>query len=80
MQNFEGRVAVVTGGASGVGKAICSRLAERGAHIVIVDIDPTRIELARAAIDGLGPGRVLGLACDVTREEQLRALADQVFA
>lgn len=80
MHDFAGRVAVVTGGASGVGKAICTRLAEQGAHVVIVDIDPARIELARGEIDGLGPGRVLGLACDVTREDQVRALADKVFA
>lgn len=80
MRDFSGRVAVVTGGASGVGKCICTRLAEHGAHVVIVDIDPGRIEATRAELEGTGSGRVLGMACDVTREEEVRALADEVFA
>lgn len=80
MRDFSGRVAVVTGGASGVGKCICTRLAEQGAHVVIVDIDPGRIEATCAELEGTGSGRVLGMACDVTREEEVRALADEVFA
>lgn len=80
MQDFSGRVAVVTGGASGVGRCICAQLAEQGAHVVIVDIDPKRIEDTRAALDGTGGGRVFGMACDVTREDDVRALADRVFA
>ena len=80
MQDFSGRVAVVTGGASGVGKCICTQLAEQGAHVVIVDIDPKRIEETRSALEDAGSGRVLGMACDVTREEDVRALAEKVFA
>lgn len=79
MDNFEGRVAVVTGGASGVGRCLSTQLAEQNAHVVVVDIDPARIEATRAAIDGLGGGRVVGLACDVTREAEVRTLADRIF-
>lgn len=79
MENFSGRVAVVTGGASGVGKCLCADLARAGAHVVIADIDPARLETVRAEIDALGEGEVLAIACDVTKEASVRALADRVF-
>jgi len=80
MDTFDDRVAVITGGASGVGRCLAVQLAKQNAHVVVVDIDPARIEATRSAIDGLGSGRVLGMACDVTREADVRRLADQVFA
>jgi NAD(P)-dependent dehydrogenase (short-subunit alcohol dehydrogenase family) len=47
---------------------------------VIADIDPARLERARADVDALGTGEVAALTCDVTKEASVRALADQVFA
>ncbi|MBX3594704.1 SDR family NAD(P)-dependent oxidoreductase [Sphingomonas sp.] len=79
MQDFSGKVAVVTGGASGVGKCLCADLARAGAHVVIVDIDPARLEQVREEIDALGAGRTLALACDVTKEASVRETADRVF-
>ena len=79
MEDFSGRVAVVTGGASGVGKCLCADLARAGAHVVIADIDPARLEAVRAEINALGSGEVLAIACDVTKEASVRALADRVF-
>lgn len=79
MDDFAGRVAVVTGGASGVGKCLCADLARAGAHVVIADIDPGRLETVRAEIDTLGEGAVLAIACDVTKEASVRALAERVF-
>ncbi|WP_109806302.1 SDR family NAD(P)-dependent oxidoreductase [Sphingosinithalassobacter portus] len=80
MQDFSGKIAVVTGGASGVGKCLCSDLARAGAHVVIADIDPARLEAVRSEIDALGSGRVLALTCDVTKESSVQALAETVFA
>jgi NAD(P)-dependent dehydrogenase (short-subunit alcohol dehydrogenase family) len=80
MQDFAGRVAVVTGGASGVGKCLCADLARAGAHVVIADIDPARLETVRAEIDPLGSGRTLAVQCDVTKEASVRALADAAYA
>lgn len=80
MRDFAGKVAVVTGGASGVGACLCADLARAGAHVVIADIDPARLERARADVDALGTGEVAALTCDVTKEASVRALADQVFA
>ncbi|MXO73621.1 SDR family NAD(P)-dependent oxidoreductase [Altererythrobacter aerius] len=80
MQVFEGRVAVVTGGASGVGRCLCTRLAEQGAHVVVVDIDQSRIDATCAAIAPSAAGEIVGIACDVTQEADVRRLADAVFA
>jgi NAD(P)-dependent dehydrogenase (short-subunit alcohol dehydrogenase family) len=79
MKDLKDKVAVVTGGASGVGRCLCADLARAGAHVVVVDIDPNRLAATQAQIDPLGPGRVLALPCDVTKEASVRALADTVF-
>ncbi|CAB4933361.1 MAG: 3-oxoacyl-ACP reductase [Actinobacteria bacterium] len=52
-RRLEGRVAVVTGGASGIGLASVRRLADEGARIVIGDLDPTSGEAAAAEVDGI---------------------------
>lgn len=75
MQSFAGRVAVVTGGASGVGRALAERLAAAGARVVIADIDAAKLD---AVADELGGG-VTGIAVDVTKEASVDSLADRVF-
>ena len=66
MQDFEGLVALVTGGASGIGAATAVLLRERGARVAVLDRDPA------GAPDG-----VLALACDVTDAAGVdRAVAD----
>ena len=52
-RRLEGRVAVVTGGASGIGLASVRRLADEGARIVIGDVDPASGEAAAAEVDGI---------------------------
>lgn len=79
MRDFTAKVAVVTGGASGVGKCLCADLARAGAHVVIADIDPARLARVKEEIDDYGDGDVLTLTCDVTKESSVRALAGQVF-
>ncbi|MFC6285488.1 3-oxoacyl-ACP reductase FabG [Nocardioides sp. GCM10027113] len=71
MPLLEDRVAVVTGGAQGLGLAIAERFVAEGARVVLGDVDR---DAAREAAAGLGEGRALAVACDVTSEVQVAAL------
>ncbi len=74
MHDFRGKVAVITGGASGVGRAIGARLAREGARVVLTDIDQARLDTAAAET-----GAAAGIVVDVTKEASVQAMADQVF-
>lgn len=69
------RVALVTGAASGIGKAIATRLAAEGACVVVADLD---LEKAQAAAAELGSTDVaIGIKADVTDEQQVQSAIDQ---
>ena len=69
---LDGRVAVITGGASGIGKALCHRFAAEGARVVVSDVDLPGAEQVAAAIGAVA------FRTDVSREKDLIALVAQV--
>jgi 3-hydroxybutyrate dehydrogenase len=70
---LDGKVAIVTGAASGIGRAMAHRFAAEGARVVIADVDQARSESAAAEIAAITRGHVLGLAMDVTDEDSVES-------
>ena len=75
MAEFDGKVALITGGASGIGKTTAHKLAQNGAALVIVDLAEAEIAAVAAEITSRG-GKALPFVADVTNPEALaRAVA-----
>ncbi len=72
ISDVSGLVAVVTGGASGIGRGIAQRLVERGAHVVIADIEKGPLDVVAEEIGAVG------LRTDVSDAASVQALAEQV--
>ncbi|HJO22361.1 MAG: SDR family NAD(P)-dependent oxidoreductase [Myxococcota bacterium] len=76
MKEFRNRVAVVTGGASGIGKALAKAFVGEGMKVVIADVEEPAL---KATAEELGSGAVTGIVCDVSDPASVKSLADQVF-
>jgi NAD(P)-dependent dehydrogenase (short-subunit alcohol dehydrogenase family) len=74
-----GRVVLVTGGASGIGRAVGRAAAARGASCVLADRDGARLAAEVEGLVAYGPGPHLGVRCDVTVEEEVRALVGRTL-
>ena len=72
------RVVLVTGGGSGIGKAVAKKLAAEGAHVVVTDLDAAGAQtVAEDVVKAVGGGRALGLGMDVTSETSVRAAFEE---
>lgn len=81
--NMRGRVAIVTGGSSGIGRALAELLAARGAHVAIVARDADRLAAARARVEAArrdASQRVLDVSCDVSAAADVAAMVRRVEA
>ena len=75
MKQFEGKVAVITGGASGFGKEFARIGAQRGLKLVLADVQEDVLDTTVAEFKAQG-AQVIGLRTDVAKAEQVQALAD----
>ncbi len=78
MKDFLNKVAVITGAASGIGKALALDCAQRGMRVVLADIEPEPLQAAGAELGALGAEH-LEVLCDVARLEAVQGLADAAW-
>jgi NAD(P)-dependent dehydrogenase (short-subunit alcohol dehydrogenase family) len=77
MKNLKGKVAVVTGAASGIGRAMAERFAREGMKVVLADVEEKPLDDAR---DAIGKGaEVIAVRTDVSKSEQVDELARRTF-
>lgn len=77
-RSFENKVVVVTGGASGIGLAVCREFARAGAKIVMVDMDEPQLKIRKKEFDDAGYD-VLTLVCDVADKKACTAVVQRVI-
>lgn len=78
MKDFKGKVAVVTGAASGIGRATATRFAEEGMKVVLADIEEPALEGVVSELKGAGHD-VIGMPTDVSKWEAIQALANKTM-
>lgn len=72
------KVAVVTGGASGIGRAIAKRFADEGASVAVADVDHDAAVATTAEIEAHG-GKAIAMWCDVTSEDSVESLVQDIL-
>src|SRR6266542_2598501 len=73
-EQFKDQVAIITGGASGIGLAIAKKLSGDGASVAMIDLNPAVLQ---PAVKSVG-GNAFAYACDVTKEDQVKSVIDQI--
>jgi len=79
MEQFKDKVAIVTGGGSGIGQALCQELAQEGSIVVVADINDDHAKRVVSAITQNG-GRAHAVPVDVSNEEEVRQLINETVS
>ncbi|MFE8035157.1 SDR family NAD(P)-dependent oxidoreductase [Thiohalocapsa marina] len=78
---YQEKIAVVTGGASGIGLALAQTLlAYAAAKVILADFNDENLTRESARLNAEHPGRVLGLHCNVTKEDEVKAMIEKAAA
>ncbi len=78
MGRYEGRIAIVTGAARGIGAAIATRLAEEGASVAVLDLDEAQAAQTASGLPLQRDARAVGVGCDVADEDSAAAAVARV--
>ena len=78
MTYFENKITIVTGGASGIGRALCEELGRCGATVIVADINQRGAQAVAASITADG-GHARAMHVDVSQQENVQALIDQTL-
>ena len=78
MKDFQGKVAVVTGAASGIGRALATKSAQEGMKVVLADVEESPLKQAEAELKASG-AQVLAVRTDVSHADEVEALAKITF-
>jgi 3-oxoacyl-[acyl-carrier protein] reductase len=73
-EQFKDQVAIITGGASGIGLSIAKRLSGEGASVALIDMNQSVLQ---SAVKAIGEN-AFAFACDVTNEDQVKSVVDQI--
>lgn len=77
--SLQGKAVIVTGGASGIGAATARRFARDGASVAVADLNASKAREVAEALHSGGAGKAVGIACDVSREDQVQATVQEVL-
>ena len=80
MRQLEGKTAIVTGAASGIGLGLARTCARHGMAVALCDIRGDRLDAALAEVRGVGNGRAIAVVTDVSDRASVRSAADQALA
>ena len=79
MKNLSGKVAIITGGANGIGLCMAEAFAAEGMKLVLADVEPTALDRAVARLTNAGY-EAIGVVCDVSKFAEVEALAQTALA